>query len=239
MNTLHTATAGFKKESLQTQICAEIIQQRISVKIKICGITNVSDALAALDAGADALGFVFYEQSPRHVTVNDAAEIIRQLPPFAAKVGVFVNATEEAIRQTVAKCGLDTLQFHGEETPDFCRKFSPLKVIKAFRIRDAASLRQLDAYETDAWLLDSFAPDQRGGTGTTFNWHLACEARESGRPIILAGGLTPENVAEAVHEVWPYAVDVSSGVESAPGRKDHAMIRDFIAAVRGIENEKF
>lgn len=211
----------------------------MSVKIKICGITNLNDALAALDAGADALGFVFYDRSPRHVAVDAAAEIIRQLPPFAAKVGVFVNATEETVRQTVAKCGLGTLQFHGEESPEFCRKFSPLKVIKAFRVKDAASLRQLEVYETDAWLLDSYAPDQRGGTGATFNWRLACEAGESGRPIILAGGLTPENVAEAVHEVWPYAVDVSSGVESAPGRKDHAMIRDFIAAVRGIEREKF
>jgi phosphoribosylanthranilate isomerase len=209
------------------------------VKIKICGVTNVADATTAIEAGADALGFMFYDASPRHVTLVQAASIIRQIPPFVAKVGVFVNATEETVRHAITACGLDTLQFHGDETPEFCRKFAPFKVARAFRIKDAASLAQLNKYDTDAWLLDSYVPGKLGGTGAKFTWSLACEAKESGRPIILAGGLTPENVAEAIHEVWPYAVDVSSGVESAPGKKDHAMIRDFIAAVRGIESEKY
>ncbi|MBI5773110.1 MAG: phosphoribosylanthranilate isomerase [Verrucomicrobia bacterium] len=209
------------------------------LRVKICGITNVGDALAAVDAGADALGFMFYEASPRHLTTEAAAKIIRQLPPFVAKVGVFVNAPVEAIHRTVEACGLDTLQLHGEETPEFCRQFPRLKVVKAFRIKDATSLSSLPPYETDAWLLDSFVPGKPGGTGEKFNWELACEAKESGRPVILAGGLTPENIAEAIHEVWPFGVDVSSGVESAPGKKDHARIRDFIAAVRGIEAEQF
>ncbi|MBU6401701.1 MAG: phosphoribosylanthranilate isomerase [Verrucomicrobia bacterium] len=211
----------------------------VNLKIKICGITNLSDALAAVDAGADALGFVFYEPSPRHVLARTAAGIIRRLPPLIAKVGVFVNAAESVVHQVVAECGLDTLQFHGEESPEFCRKFAPSKVIKAFRIRDADSLRALPAYETAAWLLDSYVPETVGGTGEKFNWDLACVAKEFGQPIILAGGLTPENVAEAVHEVWPYGVDVSSGVEATPGRKDAQLIRDFIGAVRGMENARF
>lgn len=209
------------------------------VRIKICGITNVADANAAVEAGADALGFMLYEGSPRHVTLVQAASIIRQVPPFVAKVGVFVNASEDTVRQAITSCGLDTLQFHGDETPQFCRRFSPLKVARAFRIKDAGSLAQLKKFDTDAWLLDSYVPGKQGGTGEKFNWNLACEAKESGRPIILAGGLNPENVAEAVHEVWPYAVDVSSGVEAAPGKKDHKMIKDFVAAVRGMESEQY
>ncbi|HYT60482.1 MAG TPA: phosphoribosylanthranilate isomerase [Haliangiales bacterium] len=204
----------------------------MSVRVKICGITNPADALAAVEAGADALGFMLYEKSPRHVPVKAAAEIIRRLPPFVAKVGVFVNATEKAVLKTVSVCGLDTLQFHGDETPEFCQKFPPLKVYKAFRIRNLESLQSLSAYETDAWLLDSFLPDTLGGTGATFNWDWAVEATKLGRPIILAGGLTPENVTGAVRNLRPYAVDVSSGVESSPGKKDHAKIRDFILAAR-------
>jgi phosphoribosylanthranilate isomerase len=211
----------------------------VSLRIKICGITNPPDALAAVEAGADALGFVFHAPSPRSVGVPMAAGIIRRLPPFIAKVGVFVNAPEPLIRQAIAECGLDTLQFHGDESPAFCKQFAPLKVVKAFRIRDAASLRDLPGYETDAWLLDSYVPGLAGGTGEGFNWELACAAKEFGQPIILAGGLTPENVAQAVHEVWPYALDVSSGVEGAPGRKDAALMRSFVAAVRDTESARF
>jgi phosphoribosylanthranilate isomerase len=163
-------------------------------KVKICGITNLPDALAAVAAGADALGFMFYDQSPRRISPQDAAEIIRCLPPFVAKVGVFVNATEEVVRQTAATCGLDTLQLHGDETPDFCQRFA-LKTVKAFRIRDADSLRSLSAYATAAWLLDTYVPNQSGGTGARFDWSLAVKAQRMGRPIILAGGLNPENVA--------------------------------------------
>jgi len=204
----------------------------MSVKVKICGVTNFDDALAAVDAGADALGFMFYEPSPRNVPVKLAADIIRQLPPFIAKVGVFVNATEETVRMIVTECGLDTVQFHGDEPPEFCRRFSPLKIYKAFRLENLESLRALPGYRTDAWLLDSFVEGKPGGTGAKFNWDLAVEATQLGRPIILAGGLTPENVGGAVRKVRPFAVDVSSGVESAPGKKDHAKLRRFIAAAK-------
>jgi len=206
------------------------------VKVKICGITNLPDANAAVEAGADALGFMFAEQSPRRLTRPAAAAIIRQLPPFVSRVGVFVNPPAESVRQAVSECGLDTLQFHGEETPEFCRQFAPLKTCKAFRIQDSESLKRLPAYQTDAWLLDSWVAGKAGGTGETFNWSLAAAAKEYGCPVILAGGLRPENVAQAIHEVWPYAVDVSSGVESAPGHKDHDLLRAFIAAVRSISD---
>jgi phosphoribosylanthranilate isomerase len=200
-------------------------------KIKICGITNVEDALAAAEAGANALGFIFYEASPRHVSMAVARKIISLLPPFVAKVGVFVDPAEEFVKNAITDCGLDTLQFHGNESPEFCLKFA-LKTIKAFRIRNEESLRWLPMYATDAWLLDSFVPGQLGGTGAKFNWQLAAAAKTQGRPIILAGGLTAENVAEAVRQVQPYAVDVSSGVESAPGTKDPERVRAFIAAAR-------
>jgi phosphoribosylanthranilate isomerase len=203
----------------------------MSVKIKICGITNVADARAAVDAGADLLGFVFYEKSPRHVTVQAAKAIARQLPPYVAKVGVFVNAPDELISQALGECGLSVLQFHGDETPEDCVKFGVMSM-KAFRVRDEESLKALPAYQTDAWLLDAYTADARGGTGATFNWDLAVEAMKFGRPIFLAGGLTPENVAQAVRKVQPFAVDVSSGVEASPGKKDHGTVREFIQNVR-------
>jgi phosphoribosylanthranilate isomerase len=204
----------------------------MSVRVKICGITNLDDALAAVDAGADALGFMFYEKSSRKVSFKTAQQIVRQLPPFIAKVGVFANASEETVRRTVAECGLDTLQFHGEETPEFCQRFSPLKVYKAFRIQSLESLQPLPAFKTDAWLLDSFVGGKIGGTGKQFNWDLAVAAKKLGRPVILAGGLTPENVADAVRKVSPYAVDVSSGVESSPGKKDRRKLHGFISAAK-------
>jgi phosphoribosylanthranilate isomerase len=207
----------------------------MSVKVKICGLTNLEDALAAVDAGADALGFMFYERSPRNLPVKMAADIIRQLPPFVAKVGVFVNAAEETVRRAIGECGVDTLQFHGDETPGFCRNFSPLKIYKTFRMESLESLRALPGYRTDAWLLDSFVEGKLGGTGAKFNWDLAVESKKLGRPIILAGGLTPENVADAVRKVRPFAVDVSSGVESAPGKKDHEKIRKFIAVAKALD----
>jgi len=208
-----------------------------AVKIKICGITSTGDALMALAAGADALGFMFYALSPRYIAYDHAGAIIRRLPPFIAKVGVFVNATEAAVRRAVAECGVDWLQFHGDETPEFCRRFAPLKVIKAFRIQNADSLAALPAYATDAWLLDSYVPDVRGGTGAQFNWDLALAAKAHGVPIILAGGLGPDNVAEAVQRVQPYGLDVSSGVESWPGKKDPVKVREFIARAHAAEGQ--
>jgi len=176
----------------------------------------VDDALAAVTAGADALGFMFYERSPRRVSFAQAAEMIRALPPFVSKVGVFVDASEAWIRQAILECGLDTLQLHGSETPAFCRSFAQ-KTIKAFRVRDAGIVTEVTRYDTSAWLLDSYVPGAEGGTGQTFAWDLAVKASQQGRPIILAGGLTPDNVAAAVRQVRPFGVDVSSGVESAPG----------------------
>jgi phosphoribosylanthranilate isomerase len=206
----------------------------MGVKVKICGITNVEDGLAAISAGADALGFVFYDASPRKVTIEAAGGIIRHLPALILKAGVFVNAPPEVVFRAIAECGLNMLQFHGEEPPEFCLQFG-LMSMKAFRIRDAASLSALKQYPTDAWLLDAYSPDKPGGTGEQFNWDLALEARQWGRPIFLAGGLTPENVAAAVLRVKPFGVDVSSGVEAAPGRKDHAKVRAFIQAAKGGE----
>jgi len=201
------------------------------VKVKICGITHLEDGLAAAEAGADALGFVFYERSPRCVTLEQAADIIRQLPPFLVKVGVFVDAPEETVVRAAGQCGLSLLQFHGDETPAYCLQFG-LMSMKAFRVRGPESLQRLEDYPTDAWLLDAYTPGQLGGTGETFNWDLALEAVRWGRPVFLAGGLTPGNVGEAVRRVQPYGVDVSSGVEAAPGRKDHAKVRAFVAAAK-------
>jgi len=205
------------------------------VKVKICGITNLADGMAAAEEGADALGFVFYEPSPRYIPVEAAARLIGQLPPFVLKVGVFVNAPEDLVVQASRECGLNLLQFHGDEPPEYCLQFG-LMSMKAFRIRDTASLQALQNYRTDAWLLDAYAPGKPGGTGATFNWELAREAAAWGRPIFLGGGLNPDNVAEAVRCARPYAVDVSSGVETAPGRKDHAKVRAFLQAAKAAEN---
>ena len=203
------------------------------VRVKICGLTNVTDALAAVAAGADALGFMFYAGSPRHVSPGVAAAIIRELPPLIAKVGVFVNPAPDFVRAASATSGLDTLQFHGEEPPAFCAQFG-LKVIKAFRIRDRASLQECQNYPDHAWLLDSYVAGAHGGTGAIFDWNIAAEATQLSRRVILAGGLKVETVAEAVRLVRPYAVDVSSGVESSPGRKDGALIRAFIAQAKSV-----
>jgi phosphoribosylanthranilate isomerase len=203
----------------------------MNVRVKICGITRRDDALTAVAAGADALGFMFYERSPRFVAVEQAAAICRELPPLVTRVGVFVGASADFIRSTASACGLGAVQLHGGESPEFCRQFA-LPVIKAFRIRGPESLAGLAGYDTAAVLLDSYVPGQQGGTGARFDWSLAAETATAGRPIFLAGGLTAENVAEAVRAVRPYAVDVSSGVESAPGCKDPEKVRRFIAAVR-------
>ena len=201
------------------------------VKVKICGITNSADAEAAVSAGADALGFIFCESSPRFVSLEMAARICANIPPFILKVGVFVDPDENLVLGALSDCGLSLLQFHGNESPEFCRQFGAMSM-KAFRIKDASSLQALPSYATDAWLLDTYSPHQIGGTGETFNWDLAIEARKLGRPIFLAGGLTPANVAAAINRVQPFAVDVSSGVESAPGKKDQAKVKAFIEAAK-------
>ena len=204
----------------------------MSVRVKICGITSIDDAQAAVEAGADALGFMFYEPSPRYLTPEQASTIIRELPDHVARVGVFVDTDEATIRNTATTAGLDTLQFHGNESPDFCTQFK-LRTIKAFRMKDRESLAQLAGYRTDAWLLDSYVQGVPGGTGERFNWDLAVEAKRLGCPILLAGGLTPDNAGEAVDQVAPFGLDVSSGVEAAPGRKDAAKMATLIASAKG------
>ena len=203
----------------------------MQTRVKICGITSVADGLAAAAAGAEMIGLMFYDQSPRAITLPQAAEISRALPPFVLRVGVFVNPDEALVTRAIAECGLGLLQFHGDEDSDFCTRFG-LMSLKALRVRDAESLSQLKQFHTDAFLLDAYSPSGLGGTGEQFNWNLAIDARKFGKPIFLAGGLTPENVAAAVKKVNPFAVDVSSGVESAPGKKDAAKVRAFIQAVR-------
>ena len=204
------------------------------VRVKICGITNTADAVAAIDAGADALGFMFFENSKRNVSFSTAAEIIRELPPLISRVGVFVNATKDFIRSAVGETGINMLQLHGEETPEFCDQFEPITVMKAFRIRDLDSLRECLKFDGQLWLLDSFVEGVHGGTGMTFNWDVAVEAAKLNSRVMLAGGLKVETVAEAVRKVRPYGVDVSSGVESAPGKKDHARLRQFIDAAKSV-----
>ncbi len=203
------------------------------VKIKICGFTNVEDALFAAEVGADALGFVFWERSPRCVSIQRASEIVRRLPGWVLKTGVFVNPSEELVLRSIGECGLNLLQFHGEESPEFCLRFGVM-TMKAFRVRDVASLDALQNYSTDAWLLDTYVAGKPGGSGEVFNWALAREAQLKGRPVFLAGGLTAVNVAEAVRQASPYGVDVASGVEASPGVKDHEKVRAFIKAVRGL-----
>lgn len=200
------------------------------VRVKICGITNLHDALMAVEAGADALGFVFFQGSPRCISPENAAAIIRSLPPFVQTVGLFVNEKPATVNLVADQCGLDLVQLHGEESPDYCAVVKR-RIIKAFRVRDASSLDDMPDYRVAGCLLDAWSPAAHGGTGTTFNWDIAARAASS-HPIILAGGLTPENVAEAVATVKPYAVDVSSGVESAPGIKDAGLVRAFIGAAR-------
>jgi phosphoribosylanthranilate isomerase len=204
------------------------------LKIKICGITNSADAEMAHQAGADALGFIFFKGSPRFISNDKIKTIIREIPPFVSKVGVFVNASRDEVQRAIEETGIDTLQFHGDETPEACRGFG-LKTIKAFRVQGKDMLQIMPRYDVDAWLLDSFVAGERGGTGKTFDWDLAVHATSLGTPVILSGGLNPENIARAVSHVQPYAVDVSSGVESAPGKKDANLIATFIQRARGEE----
>jgi phosphoribosylanthranilate isomerase len=205
------------------------------VKVKICGITSYEDARAAVEAGADALGFVFYEKSPRFINPVRAAGIISRLPPFIQTVGLFVNEETEQVNWTADYCGIDVVQLHGDETPEDCLEVKR-RVIKAFRIQKIISIAPLEKYQdyqVSGYLLDAWSPDAYGGTGRTFNWELAQAAKQYG-PVILAGGLNPENVAEAIRVVKPYGVDVSSGVEAAPGKKDAEMVREFIRAAKGL-----
>lgn len=207
------------------------------VRVKVCGITNLEDARAALAAGADALGFNFYRRSPRYIAPEDARRIISELPPGAALcVGVFVNEDSAAtVARMAAESGVGAVQLHGDETPEYCAALGGHRVIKALRVGKDFAPEQATGYCAESILLDAFSASARGGTGETFDWELARRTRELVGQLYLAGGLTVENVAEAIAAVRPYAVDVCSGVELAPGRKDAARLRDFVGAVRAWE----
>jgi phosphoribosylanthranilate isomerase len=208
------------------------------VRIKICGITNSGDALLAAELGAHALGFIFYPKSPRYVTPDQARHIIGQLPPLVATVGVFVDEDAATVREIASLAGLDWIQLHGGESPEYCRSLGR-RVIKSFRVKGKEIYAQLTKYEgvAQAFLLDTYKPGTPGGTGETFDWQVARQANTC-RPIILAGGLTPDNVAEAIRVAQPAAVDVASGVEAALGRKDPERLRAFIAAVLPVVSDQ-
>ena len=206
----------------------EKLQPRI--KIKICGTTSLKDALLAVESGVDAVGFIFYKMSPRNISHKEVKEIVAQLPPFIETVGVFVNETSDKVNQIAERCRLTAVQLHGEESPAFCRRVKR-KVVKALRVKNADSLKNINAYDVSGFLLDSYSDESKGGTGQVFDWNLALRAKKQG-PVILAGGLNPYNVYTAIHRVRPYGVDVCSGVENSPGIKDQKKIREFIKSVR-------
>ncbi|PKN12240.1 MAG: phosphoribosylanthranilate isomerase [Deltaproteobacteria bacterium HGW-Deltaproteobacteria-4] len=199
------------------------------VKIKICGITEIDDALHAVDCGVDALGFVFYERSPRAITPDKAQAIIAKLPPFVTVVGLFVNEDPRIVQEVADHCHLDVIQYHGDETPEIVRK-APRRSIRALRIREDVTFTDFNAYPASGILIDAWVAGAFGGTGVLSSWEIAAEIAKQ-RPLILAGGLTPENVAAAIQTVRPYGVDVSSGVEDAPGRKDRKKVAAFIKGV--------
>lgn len=200
--------------------------------VKICGITNIEDAQHAIQCGADAIGFVFFEESPRFISHRRAAEIVRSLPDRTSKIGVFVNADLKFVRDIVNHVNLSAVQLLGNDGPDDLVDFDT-SVIKVFRVGKQYDVEVMKNYIVDAFLLDAMSEGAHGGTGKTFDWNIAIKAKEYGR-IILSGGLTPDNVEDAVRFVRPYGVDVSSGVEAMPGKKDRVKVRDFITRAKSI-----
>lgn len=199
------------------------------VKVKICGITNLEDALASIIAGCSAIGFVFYKKSPRYITPEKTRNLCRIIPKHILKVGVFVNAKEKTIKHIARICKLDMLQFHGDESPEFCSKFKRYKIIKAFRIKNKIDLQNMLRYKTYAYLFDTFTKLKFGGTGKKFNWKLIKEIRKDiKRPLFLSGGLNKNNAKEAIKILRPDWIDVSSSLEISPGKKNKKKIKDFI-----------
>lgn len=208
----------------------------MGIRVKICGITSMEDASVAFEGGADALGFIFYRKSPRYITPLAASRIIAGLGPFITTVGVFVNESPDEIRAVIGAAGIDCVQLHGEESPLECLGYG-VDVIKAIRVRGIGDIERIGEYHVSACLLDTYREGMHGGTGEAFDWDMAVEAKASGR-IILSGGLNPDNVGEAVRRVRPYAVDASSGVESAPGRKDPDRVLRFIKEARAASADR-
>jgi len=202
------------------------------VKVKICGITNIDDALAAMDMGADLLGFNFYPKSPRYVTPETAEGIINKLPGFIDTAGVFVNASVEQIHEINAVCNLDWVQLHGDEDPEFCRSLlsHSVKTMKAIRVKDQADIERAEDFFTDALLLDAFDPDKYGGTGLTFDWNIIGHI---GKRVFLAGGINPDNAEDAV-KLGVYGIDVCSGIEAEPGKKDHGKMKTLFDNIRHL-----
>lgn len=199
------------------------------MKVKICGITNHEDAQKAMFYGAYSVGFIFHKKSPRYVSPSKARKLIEALPPFIVPVGVFVDLKEKAVRDICNFARIRTVQFHGEETPVYCKRFTDYKIIKAFRVNDMFDPIGVRKYKVDAYLFDTYQENLIGGTGKTFNWDVL-KGQKFEKPVILSGGLTATNVADGVSAVKPYAVDVSSGVEKSPGIKDPRKIREFMKA---------
>jgi phosphoribosylanthranilate isomerase len=202
--------------------------------VKICGITNLDDALAAVAAGADALGFNFYKPSPRYITPQDAREIIEQLPETLLTVGVFVNEEPAAVKAIAGEVGLRALQLHGDESSEYCRKLAEYYVIKTFAVSDSFDVQAAHEYKVEAIMLDTKHNSLRGGTGRVFDWSVAQQAALTIPKLFLAGGLSPENVQNAVETVRPFAVDACSALEDRPGKKNHERMRVFINTVRGV-----
>jgi phosphoribosylanthranilate isomerase len=203
-------------------------------KIKICGITNLEDALASLFSGADAIGFVFYKKSPRYISPICAGNISRILPKKISRVGVFVDEDIKTVKKIARVCGLDMLQFHGRETAAYCRKFKGYKVIKAFTVRDRLVLDKIPGYKGCACLFDAYLKGRPGGTGKKFNWNLLRKLDKIKALVFLSGGLTAGNVGKAIKLLKPDWVDASSALESKPGKKDHRKIKEFINKCRQL-----
>jgi phosphoribosylanthranilate isomerase len=204
--------------------------------IKICGITNLQDALAAVDAGADMLGFNFYEPSPRYLTPSNARAIIDQLPASILAVGVFVNEPIEAVKSISGESGIAACQLHGDESPEYCRELSQDRfVIKTVAVSTGLDIELTKAYDVEAIMLDTRDPGLRGGTGRAFDWSVAQRAGQSVAKLFLAGGLSPENVEEAIATVRPYAVDACSALEDTPGQKNHERMRSFVRNARNVK----
>ena len=201
-------------------------------KVKICGITNLEDAKWCVEAGADFLGFVFYKKSKRYLRPLSAKKIIERLPKAVLKVGVFVNQAPVEVKKIAEICSLDLLQFHGDESPDYLKSFKACKTIKAFRLKERFSVTELKRYRQTLFLFDTFKKEAFGGTGEVFDWRLLLPLKKIKTPFIVSGGLTPGNVVPLIEKIQPFAVDVSSGVEVSPGKKDHRLVKSFIGAVR-------